>query len=192
MGRRRTCICECCEGCRARLRFAEICAPHVEYGEPTRHLALWRKDGTVRAWALVDPDDYEVLKRYKWWVHGDVRNQYAATWVYDPDKRLLLLHRAIMQPDPHLEVDHVNGDGLDNRRTNLRIVTHAQNSQNQRVERGNTSGVRGVRWNSRTGKWIVRLELAFDDKAQAERVNHELRAKYMPYSKEARWPTIMS
>lgn len=147
-----------------------------------RLVPLWTKAGTVRSVAVVDAADFEVTENWRWHVTGD---KYAAHWEYEPEKHLVMLHRFLMDPADHLEVDHIDWDGFNNRRSNLRIVTRAQNAQNQRVQRDNTSGIRGVRWKSATGKWIVRLELAFDDKDEAEIVNQELRTRYMPYSQEA-------
>jgi hypothetical protein len=90
-------------------------------------------------------------------------------------------------------IDHINGDGLDNRRENLRPVTQAQNHQNLRLYSNNTSGVRGV-VKSR-GKW--RAELMLDGKtylfgryetvAEAAAVIRAARARMMPFSNEARY-----
>jgi hypothetical protein len=53
------------------------------------------------------------------------------------------------------EVDHINGDKLDNRRSNLRVVTHAENMKHQRRPLGR-SGIRGIVWDNESGKWRVR------------------------------------
>lgn len=54
---------------------------------------------------------------------------------------------------PKLQIDHINGIRGDNRIVNLRVVTHAENQQNMRLSRVNTSGVTGVYWCARTKKW---------------------------------------
>ena len=70
------------------------------------------------------------------------------------------LHRLIMgleKGDPR-EVDHANGDGLDNRRLNLRIATRAQNNANRRLRKDNTSGYKGVVANcKRPGLWVAQI-----------------------------------
>lgn len=65
------------------------------------------------------------------------------------------LHRVILDAMPGFEVDHINGDGLDNRRENLRIVTRSQNQMNSRGKRGSSSRFKGVSWCARRGKWKV-------------------------------------
>ncbi len=61
------------------------------------------------------------------------------------------MHQFIMQTEQ--EVDHIDGDGLNNCKANLRIVTHAQNIQNQRVQRRSKSGYRGVTYFPDCGEW---------------------------------------
>lgn len=58
--------------------------------------------------------------------------------------KTVLLHRLIVNAPDGMDVDHVNGDGLDNRRQNLRLCTHAQNMRNKKRARSNTSGFKGV------------------------------------------------
>lgn len=73
-------------------------------------------------------------------------------------RRIIMLHNVVMErklgtPIPDgFEVDHVNGDALDNRRDNLRLATHRQNMQNRRAN-PNKTGFRGVRWNSRSKRF---------------------------------------
>lgn len=71
------------------------------------------------------------------------------------------LHRIIWMmvygEDPSGEIDHINGNGLDNSLKNLRVVTHRENAMNQRLRATNKSGVSGVSWEKRRGKWTVRI-----------------------------------
>ena len=70
-----------------------------------------------------------------------------------------LLHRQIMRPEEGFEVDHINGDKLDNRRTNLRCVTHSQNHFNMPHRPDNTSGVKGVVWHRENRRWQAQIGL---------------------------------
>lgn len=97
--------------------------------------------------AIVDDEDFARLSRWKW--HRS-QNGYAmrTTW-----KGKLPMHRAIIDCPLGLEVDHINRDKLDNRRNNLRAVTHSTNQRNAPAQRNNTSGFRGVSFDRGRGKW---------------------------------------
>lgn len=77
--------------------------------------------------------------------------------------RNLQAHRVVWMiatgEDVSGEIDHINGDKTDNRLSNLRAVTHAENTRNRRLGRNNGSGVNGVGWNSRFGKWQARIKI---------------------------------
>lgn len=106
--------------------------------------------------AIVDDEDYEALSRHKWYY----ANGYAIRMARRGLRQMrVMMHREIMRPDDGVEVDHVNGDGLDNRRCNLRVCTHAENLRNRRMHANNTSGYKGVCWDKQRGKWraVIRL-----------------------------------
>lgn len=84
--------------------------------------------------ALVDDSDHEWLAQKKWCYYKS--SQYTGYAVSSDcsggRRKLLYMHREIVKPGTGLEVDHINHDGLDNRRANLRAVTHSENLLNQR------------------------------------------------------------
>ncbi len=86
--------------------------------------------------ATVDDGDFDALSKYRWCVQS---NRYAATRTKDG---LVLMHRMIMRAKKGEEVDHRNGDGFDNQRSNLRLCTHQQNVWN--TPRSHKYGYRGV------------------------------------------------
>lgn len=88
--------------------------------------------------ALVDDCDYEALSDYSWQCTVD---GYARRWALGGH---VWMHRQILNPEKGFDVDHVNGDRLDNRRANLRTATRSQNVFNQTRNRRNTSGRTGV------------------------------------------------
>lgn len=101
--------------------------------------------------ALVDEGDYELVSRYRWRLDSPNGKDYALTWVEPrPAPKSMRMHVLIMgRPG----VDHRNGDGLDNRRSNLRPATQAQNLANRRKSAGCSSQFKGVSWNIRRSRW---------------------------------------
>lgn len=75
---------------------------------------------------------------------------------------LVLLHRLILNVSKGLEVDHINGDKVDNRRCNLRIVTHAQNTKNRSKNTGKK--YKGVGFEKRSNSWRARIRVDYKHK----------------------------
>lgn len=96
--------------------------------------------------ALVDDADYEWLMQWKWSFAIGSHNSYGYAVRHNPERphRLLYMHRVIMKPDDHLEIDHADHDGLNNQRTNLRACSRGQNASNVAVKKANRTGYRGV------------------------------------------------
>lgn len=101
--------------------------------------------------AIVDDEDYDIVSRYKWhtMANGTGSHIYAAT--------KLRMHRLILDAPPGYMVDHINGDTLDNRRSNLRLCTNSQNQQNT-LSRGGSSQYKGVSFQVKSGKWIAAFQ----------------------------------
>jgi hypothetical protein len=113
---------------------------------------------TQGQFAIVDAEDYEKLAGYKWCAVKTRRIWYAersAQLTVGKHRQYhISMHRQIMNKPKGLFVDHINHNGLDNRKANLRIVTQKQNCWNQRKHRGNfSSQYRGVLFNNRGGRW---------------------------------------
>ena len=105
--------------------------------------------------AIVDAADYESLSKHKWLANGDEkRGFYAARRV---GNKLVLMHRAIMNPPDGTVVDHINRNSLNNRRCNLRICTQKENLRNGRPSRRSTSRFKGVYFDKQTRKWIAKI-----------------------------------
>ena len=101
--------------------------------------------------ALVDDKDYGKLNKHKWCAHKDGGTFYAVGGT--PQVKM---HRVILrlQSDTGGEItDHINRNGLDNRRANLRVVNHTINGRNRKTSRNNKSGHNGVSWDSVNYKW---------------------------------------
>jgi hypothetical protein len=72
--------------------------------------------------------------------------------------KVLLLHRVITSAPPGFDVDHINGNGLDNRRSNLRVCTTSENCMNSRTQASSKTGVKGVHL-TRSGKFVAHIGL---------------------------------
>lgn len=110
--------------------------------------------------ALVDDDIYEWANRYKWHAHRINHTYYAhRTTGYGPSKKLVQLHREIMNTPAGVYVDHVNGDGLDCRRINMRHATASENARNTSKRSDNTSGFKGVSYVKNRSMWEARIKV---------------------------------
>ncbi len=95
-------------------------------------------------WAIVDAADYEQLSEYRWCALEKGRSWYAKT--LNRNGTILSMHRLILNAPKGLFVDHINHNGLDNRRENLRLCTHLENLRNARPSTGGSSKYKGVSW----------------------------------------------
>jgi hypothetical protein len=136
--------------------------------------------------AKVDDADFERVSRWKWSYCANRAGYAVRTETYAPGKhRSQGMARFILNAPRGTFVDHANGDTLDNRRSNLRIATHAQNQMNQKRRSDNTSGFKGVQFSKQKQKWIAVAWKnghsyyggAFTDKAEAARGYDRLAVK---------------
>jgi len=120
--------------------------------------------------ATVDDCDFEWLSEFKWCALWKTNTQsfYAVrhipTGPDHPKRQLLSMHNAIWEhhngPIPDgLTIDHIDRTSLNNRQSNLRIATHSQQKQNQRLRSTNTSGYRGVHWDKSSGRWRSQIKI---------------------------------
>ncbi|MFE4203875.1 HNH endonuclease [Aneurinibacillus aneurinilyticus] len=147
---------------------------------------------------LIETSDLELLKdfQYTWFPKLTRDKWYAESFirVSTGKRKRLSLHRKLMGSPEGFQIDHINHNTLDNRRSNLRIVTNGQNQQNRSGPQKNnkSSGIRGVTWCKQRGKWIAQMGLngkninlgGYDDLEVAAKVVAEARKKHMPYSNE--------
>lgn len=117
-----------------------------------------RRNGEVHTVLVDDADLERVLAAGPW--HVDSYG-YAIRNVQNGARRSSqLLHRWLLGLPPRTpEVDHANGNRLDNRRGNLRPATRSQNMQNTKTPTTNTSGLRGAFWHKKTGRWTSSINV---------------------------------
>ena len=136
--------------------------------------------------AIIDDDDFERVSQYKWCSHE--RRGTPAAKRRRKDGKNETLHRFILgleHGDGEI-VDHINGNGLDNRKENLRLCTNQQNLRNVGVRKNNTSGFKGVSWSKGRGNWQVNISTGlkvkslgrFKDKLDAVRAYNDAAIKY--------------
>ncbi len=161
---------------------------------------------TKGKYATVDAADYEWLSKYKWYAGKAERSGTFYAWRSEHGKTITM-HREIMKPPPGKVVDHINGDGIYNRRCNMRNCSQMQNSQNtrRRAKAGKKSQFRGVF--PRGSKWQAAFQYdgkyyylgLFDTEAEAalqrDRKALEMAGEYAQLNfprevLEERWPHL--
>lgn len=126
--------------------------------------------------ALVDDDDYDRLIKHSWCL--DVGGGYAMT---RHKTKAVRMHRMVKEAPKGMYIDHINRDKLDNRKSNLRVVTNSQNMLNAGMFSNNTSGYKGVTYHTRDKRWVAQVKLNYKNiilgrfkyKADAIRVRKE-------------------
>ena len=108
--------------------------------------------------ATIDEDDSPCLESYKWSASKTPSGCYARSVKRG---RRIYMHRLIMGvlDDLRVEVDHINGNTMDNRKANLRVCFPQQNDYNRKTYSSNTSGFKGVTWSKEKGIWVSRINV---------------------------------
>ena len=110
---------------------------------------------TQGKFAIVDAEDYPRLARHKWAVSQSRYNFYACRWIHG---KKISMHRLILNAPHGMLVDHIDGNGLNNRKANLRLCTITQNNRNSRPYRNATSKYKGVCWEKACRKWYAKIK----------------------------------
>lgn len=108
----------------------------------------------------VDDEDFDRLNQFQWCIVKNMQTYYATAHVsINGVWTKLYIHRLVMglSDDNNMLVDHIDGNGLNNIKSNLRIVTPSENSRNRMVSSRNTSGIVGVSWNDKQNQWRVQI-----------------------------------
>lgn len=103
--------------------------------------------------AVIDAADAALVGKYRWRASRHSRNVWYATTTIG--RKTVYMHRLLL-PDAVM-VDHTNGDGLNNRRENLRPCTQAQNLHNSGMSKRNTTGNKGVHFDKSRNKWAANI-----------------------------------
>lgn len=155
----------------------------LRYGYAFRRIPL-----TQGKYTIVDPDDFEKLSQYKWYAAKGVHTFYAQRAIHKDGKRkTILMHRQVMHAEKDILVDHINRNGLDDRKANLRFATYTQNAWNcERKVSTDSSKYKGLCWEKDNRRWRVRISINnkskhlgfFDDEKEAAGVYDAAAKKY--------------
>lgn len=112
---------------------------------------------------IVDDEDFGELSKHSWYAwfnKTDGKYRALRNYVKDGKSHNLKMHRQIMGViDPMIKIDHIDGNPLNNQRSNLRVATSAQNNQNAKKQAGRSSKYKGVIWNKKLSKWRGRIQI---------------------------------
>ena len=136
---------------------------------------------TRKKFAVVDIDDYYRLSKYQWYATNSSNTSYA---VRNVERKRVFMHRVIMGAPDHLLVDHIDHDGLNNRKSNLRLCSPDENRYNILPRRRTSSKYKGVRWRKSMKKWTAVVQANkkaynlgyFNDEIEAAKA-YDMRAK---------------
>lgn len=149
-----------------------------------KKLPLRNRKKEIKFWILVDDEDFDWLNQWHW-SSTSVKNGRKPYARRNPKSGHVYLHRLIKNCPKEKEVDHINGDTLDNRKRNLRICSKSENSMNHGKRSDNTSGFKGVCWDKATKKWRVEIMVrrkpiymgVFSSKSKAAKIYNEAAKK---------------
>jgi hypothetical protein len=148
----------------------------------TARIPLHARDGSLKAYAIIDAADAEWAGQYHWSLDGGYVRRAGG----------IRLHRALLgrTEGDGVEGDHRNLNKLDNRRSNLRATTRPQNAQNRPSHAGASSQYRGVSWNKSEGLWVAYCHVGgkrvysarFSDELEAAEAARQARARFLPFA----------
>lgn len=145
--------------------------------------------------ALIDDEDYDLISKFKWCTNKIGSTFYAATC--HSDGRVFHMHSLLLLREHGQDIDHINRDGLDNRRSNLRLVSRSDNNKNSKLRCDSTTGIKRVYWNAKNSNWYARISVnkkwkylgSFTSKEEAVVARKRAELAIGGYNVEINWRT---
>ena len=110
--------------------------------------------------AIIDAEDAALVGGFNWHAVVLPKHTYAGIKVIEGGKpKRVYLHRFLLEDPSEPHIDHIDGNGLNNRRSNLRPATVSENHCNRKKPVTNTSGFKGVSWHKSSGKWRAEISI---------------------------------
>lgn len=137
--------------------------------------------------ALVDDEDFDYLNQWKWQAQKSRYTYYAQRAIKLNNKRTkIMMHRLILNVHNLLKTDHINMNGIDNRKENLRICTASENGRNSNSHKNSSSEFKGVHWHKGIKKYVALIRIncnrthlgCFNSEVSAARAYNEAAKKY--------------
>lgn len=119
-------------------------------------LALYGTKGKGK-YIILDDEDYAKISKFKWYYTGRYARRSAKASEKHPTKIIICQRQILNFPDQM--IDHINGNGLDNRKENLRLLDNTRNQWNQSISTVNTSTYKGVTFSKKVGKWQAQVRI---------------------------------
>lgn len=116
------------------------------------YTGMTRSDAKRRVAVMIDECDFDLVSKFQWQADkfGSIKGRVGG--------QQMLLARFLLNAPRNLEVDHIDGNRLNNQRSNLRLATSSQNKCNRGPRKDNKSGLKGVSWHSQRSQWTARIK----------------------------------
>ena len=134
---------------------------------------------TKGRFALVDNNSFNYISKFKWYFGPDGyarRSQYIGLKNGNPIVKTIRMHHLIVKKPDGFVIDHIDGDRLNNTRSNLRVATRSQNNMN-RISLNGSSKYKGVTWNKKSKKWQAQIWMNNKCKVLGQFLNEKEAAK---------------
>lgn len=126
---------------------------NIYYKNGNYIMDIYNKDSKKIGETIIDKNKIKEISEYKWHfdTYGYIRTSTKIKGLY--------LHQLILPKKEKFDIDHINGNILDNRKKNLRHILHRENIYNAKISKNNTSGITGVVWDKERNMWMAQLHL---------------------------------